>query len=51
MPLDFMYMAMYIQHLDFTVVFDFAPYLEEKIHEGLLYIKNQVFGVMFSWYS
>lgn len=44
MPPDFMYMAMQIQHPNYIVVFDFAPYLEEKIHEGLLDIKNEITG-------
>lgn len=35
MPLDFMYMAMQIQHPNYIVIFDFSPYLEDKIHEGL----------------
>lgn len=47
MPLDFMYMAIQIQHPDFIVFFNLALYLEEKIHEGLLDIKNDVFNTQF----
>lgn len=33
------------------MVFDFALYLEEKIHEGLQDIKNGVFSTHLYWYS
>lgn len=51
MPLDYMFMAIQTQHLDFLVIFYFAPYLEDKIHEGLLDIKNNVLSTNFYWYS
>lgn len=51
MPPNFMYMAIQIQHPNFTVIFNFAPYLEENIHEGLQDVKNGVFSTHFYWYS
>lgn len=51
MPPNFMHMAMQIQHPNYVVIFDFAPYLEEKIHEGLQDVKNAVSSTHFYWYS
>lgn len=46
-----MYIAIQIQHPNFTMIFDFSPYLEEKIYEGLQDVKSGVFGTHFYWYS
>lgn len=45
------HMGIQIQHPHFVVLYDFAPYLADNIHEGLLQIKKGDINTLFYWYS
>ena len=51
MPIAYMFMGAQIQHPNFFVVYDYASFLAERIHEGLLNLYVGDTGTPFFWYS
>lgn len=47
-PKSYMHMGIQIQHPHFAVIYDFSPYLVDKIREGLLQIKKGGIDTSFS---
>lgn len=50
MPQDYMFMAIKIQHIGLVVIYNFVPYVVDKIHEGLINLKKGGKN-HFYWYS
>ena len=51
MPIAYMFMGAQIQHPNFSVVYDYASFLAERMHEGLLNLFVGDTSVPFFWYS
>lgn len=51
MPIAYMFMGAQIQHLNFSVVYDYSSFLVERIHEGLLNLYVGDTSTPFFWYS
>ena len=51
MPIAYMFMGAQIQHPNFSVVYDYASFLAERMHEGLLNLFVGDTNVPFFWYS
>lgn len=51
MPAHYMLMMAQILNPSLAVAYDFAPYLADVIHEGLIGINNAKVDRPFGWYS
>lgn len=51
MPVDYMIMAIKIQHADTNELYGFADINQEQLHEGLIKARNLKEGLKFKHYS
>ena len=51
MPIAYMFMGVQIQHPNFSIMYDFASFLAERIDEGLSKLQKGDIGTQLFWYS